>query len=1446
MQRLSRLYVSHFGSPTAWYDHLLFDLNDPETREPTDVVFNLENAGGKTSLLAYLFSCFDPKQERWLQHLQKRSHRFAEYFARDGRPSFLVMEWRMPARSATGPDYQLIVGQSVALRESTERGADIDRWFFAFVANEALALDTLPVHGFSTSPVRTMHEFVQWMHEAAKRSHGDFFHTKTQEDWVKHLGNTRLLDIELLRMQVDFNSNEGGMEEGFLTFNTELDLLRRFLALTLDVDKCATVRDAIAQTADKLRTKPKYERRLANLTRLQSVMVPFAESAARYHSARETQQTLRRTLGGLAVALTRRADLNRQAAQQSFTHSLAQEKIAKTSAETVQLHQDESVAMEGLLLERILTAATLLLQQRAETLSQARNRLRCLEGAQAWVHSEATRTRVHELQALLESEQEGLKPARQQAEIQGALLRSALKQTENDARTRAGRAAEKESGAKAQIDGVQQERSAAEKRLRSLASETGQLEHFVESYERRREQLVLQNVMATNDRDAQAAIDRLALNLEQRKVELETMRDAEQAARRSERAERDLASDAALKGRELKAAQQPHRLFLATGEALRDELRQSPILRTAADSSSPDPDAPPLLEALNRLIQDAHREIADRNVRLAQLGLDRTSILDTGLAGRNPNVDAIVRALQTAGVRSARAANTYLADIRPSAEEARGLVMSDPARFLGVVVAQAERSEVTTLAKTLNFRLSGPVKVAVTSVTPATLGSDELVLPAQDDSAYNKPAAQTLRSELDTRISNVQEECTAYEERRDQGSKTQEHLLRYLRDYGATRLNQAHAAIENLRADADAALERHRDHLANADRWATQSADITARMEPLPGEIAQCGVDIRALQDFQREFEADLGTKRARLSEVRALFEQNQARIEALEAIRVELETAKESAFADRLRFEADTDALAHETLQIVHWDSHYPAEEQLRARPRDLETLRVTYADAIATLQTQERDRLGAIAARLDLARQESQKADQVFTRDFSDLPRGALEPFRIVDFKVELPDQKLAVNRAVTIHHTAELAASEASASHRQFWIGKRKPALAAAIQTLTDLALRERIDANARENERLAALATRATQEAQRAKDGAKAAEAEAKELQTLHSALSAAVPLEEVDPVSIVLPEDFEPFTTRSIADFQTQQRELSGLHEAARRAFRGVTDCAVSREFAEVEPELSREVTESDFELAATDRVRLVELIADRLKATQDTLEGMQPDFDNGVGEIYNLTHEAIRLLMRACDITMPVNAPYVGGKPILKMKAAFPSIPVETRKGSIRQYLNTLIDSGVMPAKGADLIAQALIAISARPDLGLQLLKMEQNEAYQYQLASELKGSKGQGSVIAMFLYLLISQLRADMQARAKRGGGGPLILDNPFAKVQTRALVDAQRLLAREIGVQLVFFTANADYNMLSGFRRVIRLRKAGAHNKTGRSHIEMVSAAFTDPQLAEEPAHS
>lgn len=94
---------------------------------------------------------------------------------------------------------------------------------------------------------------------------------------------------------------------------------------------------------------------------------------------------------------------------------------------------------------------------------------------------------------------------------------------------------------------------------------------------------------------------------------------------------------------------------------------------------------------------------------------------------------------------------------------------------------------------------------------------------------------------------------------------------------------------------------------------------------------------------------------------------------------------------------------------------------------------------------------------------------------------------------------------------------------------------------------------------------------------------------------------------------------------------------------------------------------------------------------------------------------------------------------------------------------------------------------------------------------------------------MAMFLYLLISQIRAEERAKRTRVGG-PLILDNPFAKAVTPALWKAQRDLAHAMGVQLIFATAVWDFNTIGEFERINRLRKAGQNSKTGRWHLELV----------------
>lgn len=1442
MQRISKLYVSHFGTPTAWYEYLLFDLTDPDTLQPTDVIFNLENAGGKTSLLSYIFSCFEPKQDRWLQHLQEKSHRFLEYFVRGGRISIIAMEWDMGGQASLF-DSKLIIGQAVVLRDSIERGGDVDRCFFAFSATDDLGLKTIPAPGLSTDDVHTMQEFERWLHQVPIRA-GDLFYTKTQDDWIKHLGNTRLLDIELLRMQVDFNSNEGGMAEGFLTFNTESDLLRRFLLLTLDPEKSQIVRDAVAQTSDKLKAKPKYECRLEQLTRLQSVFVPFSEAAARYGEAVIEQMNTQQQASGLAVALhLRNAELS-QTALDKQSYAQTQDKIANDSINTANLFKGDVIAMKGLQHDRKVIAAKDSKDNAKDIFDQAKHRLRCIEAAKALGHVLATATQVKELDAMIECEREGLMPARQQAEIQGALLISMLRSTQNSALERKQRAEAEEAEAKSLIDELNGLKNSTNNEINDLSTEKGGLEVFEENYQVQRERLEKENLLERNNAIASIAIERLEQQVEEETLMLEFLTNERLEQEELERSLRKQAGEATIKASEAKAAQETPRNFLMNGETLREELRQLAVLRLAADADEVDPDSVILLDSLDRLRGDANLEIADKNVRLAQTKADRDSIIETGLAGRSADVDEVVRNLQNSGIRSAKAANIYVSELRPDAEEARELVLSDPARFLGVNVAQGEWFKVQQLAPTLKFKLSSPVTVAVASLDVIANCDDRFVLGPQDNSAYNKASAQHILTLLDTRTSDLEGQRTVYEQQRDEASAAREHLVRYQVEYGIARLRQAEAEIERFEIDEQAALTRHQEYSSQANQVQDRLKNITDQLTPLPETLVKLKAAIQRIMEFQSDYEMPLASKRVRLAEVQGLLEEKRNQLEEFGFQLTAAEEKRERSKEDAIQYQRDATDLAEERSQILYFDNAYPADEQLRMNSHSIESLRLSYQDAASTLQIQEQNRLGVLGEKLNHARQEYQKATTAYDNLFSDLDKTELEALNSLDFERAIRDQRKTTEQLDNEWRTLGEALAGFETMRDAYWKEHKTSSKPSPdMQEKSDDELTIEIGIAQAAIKRHEEIADKARQENIKASSEANQAQTEASQLETLLSSLKAAIPdTEEAEP--ILLPaNDITAFANGLIEQFRKQNQHTNMLRNNADSAFRNITKAASNKELVEIEPELARDIADSEFEAACSDRERILGLIEDRLSATQDTLDSMKPDFENCVGELYNLTYEGISLLTRACAKTMPFSAPYVGGKPILKMKASFSGIPVENRKEAIRQYLNGLIKSSVIPAKGADLVAQSLIDICGRKELGLQVLKMEQNEVYQYQYAGELKGSKGQGTVIAMFLYLLISQLRADTQASAKRGGGGPLILDNPFAKVQTRALIDVQRLLAKEIGVQLIFFTANADYNILSGFRRVIRLRKSGANNKTSRSHIEMASAAFEDLAETTEP---
>lgn len=326
--------------------------------------------------------------------------------------------------------------------------------------------------------------------------------------------------------------------------------------------------------------------------------------------------------------------------------------------------------------------------------------------------------------------------------------------------------------------------------------------------------------------------------------------------------------------------------------------------------------------------------------------------------------------------------------------------------------------------------------------------------------------------------------------------------------------------------------------------------------------------------------------------------------------------------------------------------------------------------------------------------------------------------------------------------------------------------------------------------------------------------------------------------------LVLEEDASDQVTRAVKNHGAKSGLCDRARDNARTVFDAVKLAAGDPELQKVEPELAIAMLANEFTAACSDAARLLEGLEDRIHTTQDNLDKMQADFDACVEEMLALSRIALGLLNSAIDKRVPATAPYVAGKAVLKMRANFAAINVESRRQALTHYLDSLIQANVPPGKGSDLVAEAVLRMYGGRPLGLQVLRMVIDESQQYVPVEKISNSGGEGVVMALFLYVVITQLRAETQAKLHKLAGGPLILDNPFAKATSPTMWKAQRLLAQSMGVQLVFATAIQDYNALAEFSAFVRLRRAGQNSKTGRWHLESVryrlNEEMANPELA------
>jgi hypothetical protein len=1467
MQRITRIYLGNCGYLMAWYDGTVLDLTDPETKEPTDTIFNLENGGGKTSLLALIFSCFDTSLDRFLKHLQNKNNHFSQYFSQDGLLGSILVEWEMPPRTAGDAPYRLVVGQAVSIKPSGD-GPEADRLFFSFEATGGLSLESVPAPKLAPNAVNTMAEFSRWIHEEQTK-HPDVYFTRKQADWQRHLREERLIDLEMLQMQVNFSVQEGGFDTGFLNFTSESAFLQKFFHLTLDGQRASAVREAVAIACDKLRRKPSYQARLEELGKFSTVLTTFAGKAQDYHRALAEQSAQALDGARMALALQARSAEQREKQQRELSYENDQRALAASAGADVLSYSGQATSMTSLMYLRTARAAAARATQAEATLETIQNDIQFVRGAWALSGVQAQEAHVEELEAQTKLAEEGLLPFRAKVELQGALLRTALKHREQVERNTSARivreTAEREQAAAAHRRAMTED----DKRHSDTTIALGRLLSQEEAYGKELNRHVDAGRLVDKCEPGQTGLGRWKESHDQLRREEAAYRaqqvQHEARAQDWQRKEVQLGADIGRLRGEIQSAVN----FLGEGAAAREELEQLPVAQLAIESDTVDPDSPALPAALDELARASAVEVSICDARLRDLRTTAEAIEETGVAGRSPDVTRVVARLRDAGVRSARAFNEYLADAL-DVDAARALVVSDPARFLGVSVAPSEMAKARAVDLQAQ-KLTHPVVVSPIALAAASAPADRFVVAADSDAAYNKQAAAALAKTLSENIADEEQTRKEYDARRTDALAAMEKLAAYKKRFGDGQLAAMFAKQAQWSADLELTVARQ----SEASVKGQEEAELAKQCQVNGAERARAATaaagHVEELQRFLSDHEAG---RAERLHEIDELGLRLEELVERRETARGAIEelaalTLKEGRVAAAADANADTFVREHAAVEF--YDDSMAAVEMLESQPRDLDFLRRGYREALSAYQAKEQDKLGVLQVQLQGARDLCNDKRTEFSRDFSAIPEEKLSPYAAADHAALLAelDAKLTPARRECID---ALSARQTAKNASEAW-HKKNPQVKPPtpdLEALDDVALEAKRDEAVELSKVAGERQAQAEQEADRAKDLAKALGEKAAndarsadmllnlmkledppqlELLALEAAkLSGQEPVDIDQLPPVVLAEESGEDVKRIMGLYSTKQKSCDTAQGYARTAFEGLGRAAAAPELQKVEPELTSAMLSNDFYAACSDAARLLESLADRIQTTQDNVDKMQADFDACVEELLVLARVAISLLHSAVDKRVPGAAPYVAGKQDLKMRANFNAINAETRRQALTNYVDGLIQNQVVPAKGSDLVAEALLRMCGGRSLGIQVLRMVVDENQQYTPVDKISNSGGEGVVMAMFLYVVIAQLRAETQAKLHKLAGGPLILDNPFAKATSPTMWKAQRLLAQAMGVQLVFATAIQDYNTLSEFSSFVRLRRAGRNSKSGRWHLECVRYRLNEEPVADiasmEPA--
>lgn len=1437
MYRISRIYAGNFGYRDAWYPGVLVDLRSTLTGEPTHTILKAPNGSGKTSLLGFVFSCFDPQIKRFLPHMNDAARHFHHYFDAHGLPAVALIEFLLPRH--TGQEgKRLVVGQACAMHAGQP-----NRTFFSFEEAEGLSLEDVPAPKLRADGrvVRNGEDVGRWAHDMRSRHPGNFQVFESQTKWQEHLERERGLDPYLFRVQIELSKREGAVDEGFLKFGSEADFLKKFFEMVLPEERGMKVRDAVSLACQKLRDYPRYDKQLLALGKLADELTPFAREAENLANAVSRTATL--TAEAVAMAASMQVVKQRfesaRDQEEAFAKAKAKEAEQRTKAADAAAATVEALEAEKLLREAHRARDAEAAAQKAR--SEAEQAIQFLDAAELLERIDQAKDRLEQITRQIAQEEQGLADFEREAREAGAVYRHVLEVEEEGARA-----------------SVLRHRKAADAALeegKRLEAENRQLQ--VDGQELDRKRIGLQTVqtqfdegLSDLDRDGlvnrsagERASDAIARHGQAATAARTDRTRLEQEAQSRRRHAQQLGAELAnvqerLGG--LRAQRASKDAVYVDGLSRRDELSELPVLCQAAGSAERvDPDSASTVLALDRFLVRLEADIARINVRRAELEADERSLEASDLASAGADVESVMDKLRGEGISSAQPFAHYIAKIEPDPNRARAMILSDPARYLGLAVASADDLKNAQRLLQSPPPLARPVVVSVYSDRPADKGPEGFVVPAASDAGYNFDAAGRFAKRLKEEAGQLAENLQRLTALQGGGYRAKQSLADFVAQFGDGKLAVLRAEVEKLDGEI-AAAEVQVDSLGRQIATASKEAEQLDGLARAKGqESEQLAAVLARLTEFVRKFEATEGDRKAEIASlslrISVIEKKTAANAAALKNAKGQAE--QEQNLAEQFSAQAAEHARARADVSLYHDDAAHAANEYANGG-QTLAVYRDRYEQARRVYDMEVDRRVGTLKIQRDHAEKERKTHEADYRNRFpSDEPFVAEARCLVgLDYKSERINRRTRLEQRTRGYNEASnrraLAEAE-EAKHRDR--RKYSQVVVGGLSEMDDNALAQKIVSKNEARQKAAEEARAASEASREAKGRAANNDRFASEIGTAREGLAALInDIEEGQPdeAMILRSSGLAKEAPELVKKLSAARQEAAVADKRSRDAYERVQKVVRSEAFTTVLQNLAGQLSRNSFEAACGDRDGLTKHIAQHRAAITSARDAVQADFDACLNELLGFSTEALEALKAATRKRLPDSVPYYGGKEVLQMKHVAATTTAELRRGMLKNYLENLIDDNRIPENGAHLAAEAVGMLHGGQPLGLKLIRVTQHLRLEYDEISKIPSSGGEKVMAAMLLYFVIAKLRAEN--RARRADGGPLILDNPFAKMNMESLWRAVRSLADAMGVQCIFATILEDKNALSVFDRLIELRPGPVNKRTERRHVEAVDVTF------------